>query len=58
MLKSNTAALMLAQRAPGETASGWVHQPTSQPQTIATTVAASKAFCMKSQSSIAMTYSP
>jgi hypothetical protein len=32
VLKSNTAALMLAQRAPGETAFGWVHQPTSQPQ--------------------------
>jgi hypothetical protein len=32
VLNSNTAALMLAQRAPGETAFGCVHQPTSQPR--------------------------
>jgi hypothetical protein len=32
VLKFNTAALMLAQRAPGETAFGLVRQPTSQPR--------------------------
>jgi hypothetical protein len=58
VLKSNTAALMLAQRAPGETAFGCVHQPTNQPEDDRDDVAASKAFCAKSQSSIALTYSP
>jgi hypothetical protein len=46
VLNSNTAALMLAQRAPGETAFGCVYLPTNQPEDDRDDVAASKTFCM------------